>query len=78
MARFTFETKLENRRNYTAAYVFIEYPKWVTLADGTPILVNNAEEEKAAIGTKDDLEPVQQPPTPDNSWGTPRNAKKGN
>lgn len=34
-------------------YVFQEYPKWVTLADKSQIIVENAEEEQAAIGIED-------------------------
>lgn len=55
-----FESKLENKRDYTSPYVFREYPKWVTLVDGTKIIVNDAEEEAAAIG------PVKTTPQP---WG---------
>jgi hypothetical protein len=39
-----------NMRNFTAPYVFVEYPKWVTLADGSGLVVNSREEEDAAIG----------------------------
>jgi hypothetical protein len=39
-----------NMRNFTAPYVFVEYPKWVALADGSKIIVNSADEEQAAIG----------------------------
>lgn len=42
--------KIENMRNYTTPYVFQEYPKWIKLADGQPFLVNDADEEAAAIG----------------------------
>jgi hypothetical protein len=38
----------QNGRNFTAPYVFVEYPKHVTLADGSTITVNNADEEAAA------------------------------
>ena len=48
--RVAFEPKQENKWNYEASYVFHEFPKWVTLADGEQILVHNAEEENAAIG----------------------------
>lgn len=43
---------MENSREFTAPYVFREYPKWVTLADGTQIVVNNADEEAIAVGPK--------------------------
>lgn len=43
-----------NNRDFTAPYVFQEFPKWVTLADGSQILVENAEEE--AIVTEDKKE----------------------
>lgn len=36
-----------------AAYVFVEFPKWVTLADGSQELVQNGEEE-AVLTSKDD------------------------
>lgn len=36
--------------NFTAPYEYREYPKAVTLADGTVIVVNDAAEEQAAIG----------------------------
>jgi hypothetical protein len=48
--KVAFEPKSENRLNYTTPYVYQEYPKWVTLADGSQIIVNDAEEEHAAIG----------------------------
>ncbi|KCB26050.1 hypothetical protein ACLQ8Z_22955 [Bordetella hinzii] len=34
-----------NSRDFTSEYVFQEFPKWVTLADGSTILVHNADEE---------------------------------
>lgn len=43
-----------NMRNFTAEYVYQPYPRWVTLADGSQIIVKNAEEEKVAIGTEED------------------------
>jgi flagellar biosynthesis/type III secretory pathway protein FliH len=49
----TEDLKSRNWRNFTADYKFEEYPKWVNLADGTPILVHNADEEIAAIGEPD-------------------------
>lgn len=33
-------------------YTFVEYPKWVTLADGSKLIVENEEEERAATGTE--------------------------
>ena len=39
-----------NMRNFTAPYVYHEFPKWVELANGERIIVNNEEEEAAAIG----------------------------
>lgn len=47
-----FEPKLENKWNYTASYEFREYPKWVSLADGSQFMVHDAEEERAAIGAE--------------------------
>ena len=41
-----------NMRNFTAPYVFHEYPKWVTLADGSGLVVNSREEEDAAVGNE--------------------------
>lgn len=48
--RANFEPKMINMRNFTAPYEFREYPKHVTLADGSFIVVNNPDEEAAAIG----------------------------
>jgi hypothetical protein len=42
-----------NMRNFTAEYVFREFPKWVELANGERILVHNAEEEAAAVGPEE-------------------------
>lgn len=53
-----FEQKTENKWNYTSSYVFQEFPKWVTLADGTQILVHDADEEKAAIGVEEISQPM--------------------
>ena len=39
-----------NMRNFSAPYVYHEFPKWVELANGERIIVNNEEEEAAAIG----------------------------
>ena len=59
MGRFgaAFEPKVENRLNYTTEYVYREYPKYVTRADGSQITgpgghaitVHSKEEEDAAI-----------------------------
>jgi hypothetical protein len=38
-------------RNYTTPYVYQEFPKYVKLADGSGIIVNNADEESAACGS---------------------------
>lgn len=46
--RASFVPPNQNGRNFTAPYVFVEYPKHVELADGTVITVNNADEEAAA------------------------------
>lgn len=40
-----------NNRDFTAQYVFQEYPKWVTLADGSQMLANNADEEQVLVGS---------------------------
>ena len=42
-----------NMRNFTAAYTYREFPKWVELANGERILVHNADEEAAAIGPEE-------------------------
>jgi hypothetical protein len=44
-----------NMRDFTAAYEYQEYPKWVTLADGSQIVVNNAAEEDVALGELTDV-----------------------
>ncbi|ABO54185.1 hypothetical protein UA18_03447 [Burkholderia multivorans] len=48
--RANFEPTMSNMRNFTSPYKFREYPKHVTLADGSYVVVNNPEEEAAAIG----------------------------
>ena len=53
-----FLPKEVNMRNFTAPYVFREYPKWVTLADGSQMVVNDADEEFAAVGEKEKVNPV--------------------
>lgn len=45
-----WEPKQENKWNYASEYVYHEYPKWVSLADGSQILVHDKGEEDAAIG----------------------------
>lgn len=50
-----WEPKQENKWNYASEYVYHEYPKWVSLADGSQILVHGAEEEQAAVGKPDNL-----------------------
>ncbi|WP_059416166.1 hypothetical protein [Cupriavidus basilensis] len=44
---------MHNNREFTSEYVFQEFPKWVTLADGSMLLVNSAEEEAVVIGPKE-------------------------
>ena len=39
-----------NMRDFKSEYVFVEYPKWVTLANGERLLVNDEDEEAAAVG----------------------------
>lgn len=39
-----------NSRDYQSPYVFREYPKWVTLADGSQMIAQNAEEEAVLVG----------------------------
>lgn len=39
-----------NNRDFTAEYIFHEYPKWVTLADGSQIIANSADEEAVLTG----------------------------
>lgn len=45
--------QITNMRDFTAPYEFREYPKHVTLADGSVITVNSAEEEAAAVGDEE-------------------------
>ena len=42
-----------NMRNFTAPYVFHEFPKCITLADGSSAIANNADEE-AVLTAKDE------------------------
>lgn len=53
-----------NMRNFTAQYVFHEYPKWVKSRDGSDVIVHDAAEEAAVTsesidtsssGDRDDL-----------------------
>lgn len=46
----SFVTPDANSRNFSTPYVFKEYPKYVTLKDGTALLVKDADEEFAAVG----------------------------
>lgn len=43
-----------NMRNFTAPYEFKEFPKWVTLADGSGVIVHNADEEAVLTATNED------------------------
>jgi hypothetical protein len=43
-----------NSRDFTAPYVFHEYPKWVTLADGSQMLAESADEEEILVGASAD------------------------
>lgn len=43
-------------RDATVPYVYHEYPKWVTLADGSQLIVNDPDEESAAIGEEADVQ----------------------
>ena len=51
-----FMPKEQNMRNFTAPYAYREFPKWVKLADGTPLLVHDADEEAAAVGPQETTE----------------------
>ncbi len=50
-----------NSRDFTSEYVFQEFPKWVTLADGSTILVHNADEEAVLLkpASDDDVEALR-------------------
>lgn len=48
-------------RNYTAPYTYSEYPKYVTLPDGTGVTVENELEEAAARGELDESGAERQP-----------------
>lgn len=58
MARF--EPASENRRDFTAPYTYHEYPKWVKLADGTNLLVNDEQEEFAATSREESVKEVDE------------------
>lgn len=45
--------EIVNMRDFKAPYEYREYPKWVTLADGSQILVQNENEEFAAVGEQE-------------------------
>jgi hypothetical protein len=40
-------------REFTAPYVFKEFPKYVRLADGSHLIVQDEDEEFAAVGNKE-------------------------
>jgi hypothetical protein len=46
----------KNMRDFQADYVFQEYPKWVTLKDGSQELAQNADEEAVLIGETEEEE----------------------
>ncbi|WP_186197994.1 hypothetical protein [Burkholderia gladioli] len=48
-------------RNYVAPYTYSEYPKYVTLPDGTGVTVENELEEAAARGELDESGAERQP-----------------
>lgn len=48
--------EIVDMRNFTPPYEHQEYPKWVKLADGSQIVVNNEEEEQAALGEETSVE----------------------
>ncbi|KAF1065276.1 hypothetical protein DX980_20190 [Burkholderia gladioli] len=51
-------------RNYVAPYTYSEYPKYVTLPDGTGVTVENELEEAAARGELDESGAERQPEGP--------------
>lgn len=51
-----FVSKEVNSRNFTSPYVYKEFPKYVTLADGSSIIVKNEDEEFAAVGVEKEPE----------------------
>jgi hypothetical protein len=52
----------ENMRNFTAPYEYCEYPKWVTLADGSGIIVYDADEEAVALAKDEPVKRRGRPP----------------
>jgi hypothetical protein len=52
----------QNMRNFTAPYEYREYPKWVTLADGSGIIVYDADEEAAALAKEEPVKRRGRPP----------------
>lgn len=48
--------EIVNVRAVVPAYEHKEYPKWVRLADGSQIVVNDSDEEQAAIGAEAPVE----------------------
>ena len=66
---------MHNNREFISEYVFQEFPKWVTLADGSMLLVNSAEEEAVVIGPKD-LDVVISPEEPEQEGDAPAQADK--
>lgn len=50
----------QNSREFTAPYVYNEYPKWVTLADGSQLIANNADEEAVLVGPQEDADSKQE------------------
>ncbi len=43
-------------RNFESEYVFKEYPKWITLPDGSTILANSADEEAVLTEPSEEVE----------------------
>jgi hypothetical protein len=43
-----------NNREFTAPYEYREYPKWITLADGSQLIAENAEEEAVLTAPSED------------------------
>jgi len=48
-----------NNRDFTPPYVFHEFPKWVTLADGSQMLVHDADEEAVLSAPSVPAEPSE-------------------
>lgn len=47
----------QNNRDFTAPYEFREFPKSVKLADGSKVIVHNADEEAILTAPADDADP---------------------